>query len=42
MRVSEIRKKERQMSRNDKRDRKLIESGQPLPYEGNLPWFQGE
>ena len=42
MRVSEIRKKERQMRRDDKRNRKLIESGQPLPYEGNLPWFQGE
>ena len=39
MRVGEIRKKERQLRRNDKRDRKMIENGETPPYEGNLHWF---
>ena len=40
MRVGEIRRKERRQRRDDRRDRKRLEKGQPLPYEGNLPWFQ--
>ena len=40
MRVGEIRRKERQIRRSDRRDQKRLDKGQALPYEGNLPWFQ--
>ena len=38
--IGQMRRQERELRRNDKRDQKILESGGDMPYEGNLPWFK--
>jgi len=35
--VGEMRRQERRLKRNDKRDQKILDSGGDMPYEGSIP-----